>query len=399
MRIGIDIRLIGKKRTGDEAVFFNLVKNLALLDSENEYLLFTDIINTTIIPNIVKRLGIENNKNFKIIPLVAVRPLQNKFGWNFWTLPNYLRKNPMDIYLTQYITPFFVSKKIKIITIIHDISFKIYPQYIKFSDLFFLKILIPLSFRRADKIIGVSQFTRDEILKYYKIDPDKIEWIHNAAGDNFAKEISQEEMSAVKKKYGLPEKFILYIGTLQPRKNLSALIEAYAKLPENIKSEIKLVLAGGKGHNYDFNIDKTIKKLKLSVAVSPLQKSDGLTNASADIILPGFINEEDKPALLKLSSIFCNPSFYEGFGITILEAMTLGIPVLASKIPPHREVAEESILYFNPASPEELSEKLKLLRANSDLREELKQKELIRAKNFSWLNTAQKILNMLKSMG
>ena len=176
MRIGIDIRNIGKKRTGDEMVFFNLVKNLAEIDNENNYKLFTDINNKETVVDIKKRLGIENKDNFEIISLKS----SSKFIWNFWTLPNYLRKNPVDIYHTQYITPFFVSKKInhhtknphkrlwnnllvmlhlrksgvgvKIITIVHDISFNFYPRFIKFLDLFFLKILIPMSLRRADKV-------------------------------------------------------------------------------------------------------------------------------------------------------------------------------------------------------------------------------------------------------
>lgn len=381
-KIGIDIRLIGKKQTGSEAVFFNLTKNLALIDDQNKYLLFTDITDTAILQNIKLQLGIQGKPNFEIIPLVAVSPLRNKFGWNFWTLPNYLRKNPVDVYLTQYITPFFVAKSIKIATVIHDISWNFYPQLIKFKDLFFLKLLIPLSLKRADKIIAVSRFTRDEIIKYYNIDPQKVDWIYNAVSDNFQQEISAEKIEGIRKKYDLPEKFILYIGTLQPRKNLPALIEAYAKLPENIKTGIKLFLAGGKGHNYDSDIDKTIGRYSLG----------------GDVIMPGFIDEEDKPAIFKLSTVFCNPSFYEGFGIPILEAMSLGIPVLASDIAPHQEVAEDSILYFNPHNPDELKEKMLSLLIKDDFCKELTQKEILQAKNFSWQNTAQKTLEIFKNI-
>ena len=139
MKIGIDIRNIGKKRTGDEAVFFNLTKNLALIDDRNDYKLFTDIVDGNKILEIKNNLGIADKSNFEIISLKA----KNRFVWNFWILAKYLRKNPVDIYLTQYITPWFVPRKIKILTIIHDISFNFYPQFIKFSDLFFLKKLIP----------------------------------------------------------------------------------------------------------------------------------------------------------------------------------------------------------------------------------------------------------------
>ncbi|HDH07610.1 MAG TPA: hypothetical protein ENG89_01155, partial [Candidatus Moranbacteria bacterium] len=295
MRIGIDIRNIGKKRTGDEMVFFNLVKNLAEIDNENNYKLFTDINNKETVADIKKRLGIENKDNFEIISLKS----SSKFIWNFWTLPNYLRKNPVDIYHTQYITPFFVSKKInhhtknphkrlwnnllvmlhlrksgvgvKIITIVHDISFNFYPRFIKFLDLFFLKILIPMSLRRADKVIGVSKFTRDEIVKYYKIyphtktpglsgffknyfakikekyfgvgvNPGKVDFIYNAVGDDFLNNnFSSEQLSSVGKKYNLPENFIFHMGTMQPRKNIPILIKAYSKIKDRLGGT-KLVL-------------------------------------------------------------------------------------------------------------------------------------------------------------
>ncbi len=163
-------------------MFFNFVKNLAEIDSTNEYLLFTDITDTAILHNmVVEPLGIAGRRNFKIVSLKC----PNKFIWNVWTLPKYLRKNPVDVYHTQYILPFFVSRKIKLITTIHDISFNFYPQFIKRMDLFFLKILIPRSLKRADKIIAVSEFTKKEIINFYKIAPDKVNVAYNSIGKNF----------------------------------------------------------------------------------------------------------------------------------------------------------------------------------------------------------------------
>jgi glycosyltransferase involved in cell wall biosynthesis len=239
MRIGIDIRNIGKQRTGDEVVFFNLVKNLALLDSENEYRLFTDL-GENVVPKISQKLGILGKDNFKIVSLKS----PNKFCWNMRVLPWELHKNPVDVYHTQYITPFFVSKEIKVITHIHDVSFLAYPQFIKKSDLFFLKLLIPRSLKRANKIIAVSEITKNEIVKYYKVNPEKIEVAYNAVGEDFLKsDYSGNELFEIRKKYNLPEEYILYIGTFQPRKNISMLIQAFAKVKEKMP-EMKLVIAG-----------------------------------------------------------------------------------------------------------------------------------------------------------
>lgn len=379
MKIGIDIRLIGKKQTGSEAVFFNLVKNLALIDAKNSYQLFTDICDIEILKKIENDLGIEKKENFEIISLET----KNKFSWNFWTLPRYLRANPLDLYLTQYITPFFVPKRIKIVTIIHDISFCVFPKFIKFGDLFFLRILIPLALDRAGKIIAVSEFTRKEIINYYKINPEKVEHIHNAVTDDFLrKTFSQDELEMVRKKYNLPKKFILYIGTLQPRKNLPILIEAYATIKNQLPG-VSLVLAGGKGHNYDSKIDAIVKDHALS---------------KEDVIFPGFIREEDKKAVMLLATCFCFPSLYEGFGIPILEAFSGGLPCVVSDISPHHEVAgEDSVLFFAPKNAQDLSQKLIAIFSENALRDELVAKGKERLALFSWQKTAKETLQIFKN--
>lgn len=384
MKIGIDIRLIGKKQTGSEAVFFNLTKNLARLDSENEYKLFTDITDKNILEKIKKDLEITDKNNFEIISL----PTKNKFSWNFWTLSVYLRKKPVDVYLTQYITPWFVPRKIKIVTIIHDISFNFYPQFIKFWDLFFLKNLIPKSLKRADKIIAVSKFTQDEIIKYYKVDPKKADWFHNAVSEDFsAQDISEEKIRAVKKKYDLPERYILYIGTLQPRKNIPALIEAFALLKVELDlglkfNYLKLVVAGGKAHNYDKLIDEVTKK----------------NNLTEDVFFPGYINEEDKAAIMKGADVFVFPSFYEGFGMPIIEAMSLGVPTIISDIPPHKEIANNATLYFKPEIPGELTQKIKEIITNDMVRDSLSKNGRVQAEKFSWQKSAEKMLGIFSQM-
>jgi glycosyltransferase involved in cell wall biosynthesis len=378
-RIGIDIRNIGKGRTGDEVVFFNIAKHLALLDDKNQYYLFTDITDDRVVSDIRSQLGIVDRENFTIVSL----PTRNKFTWNLLTIPKYLRENPLDIFLTQYITPFFVSNRIKIITIIHDISFNFYPKMIHPVDLFFLKVLIPISIHRADLVIGVSQFTRDEIKKYYSVPEAKLNWIHNAVSENILSASSDEaHLNAIRQKYHLPEKFILYIGTMQPRKNIPCLLAAYAQLIDNTSSNIELVVAGGKGHNFDKHIDAIIKEKKLS----------------QHVIFPGYIAEEDKAAVISLAHVFCYPSLYEGFGIPIIEAMGRQVPVIASDIPPHREIADEAVLFFDPNDPRDLKEKMTKVLHDADLRERLIRKGIEQANKYSWDNTAKKILSIFNGI-
>ncbi|MFH0969229.1 MAG: glycosyltransferase family 1 protein [Patescibacteria group bacterium] len=379
MRIGIDIRNIGRQRTGDEVVFFNLVKSLALIDAKNQYVLFTNITDNIELDGIARRLEIENRSNFKMVSLKC----KNKFIWNLWTLPRYLKKNPVDVYHTQYITPFFIPKSVKIVIHIHDVSFSAYPEHIKRSDLFFLNLLIPKSLKRADKIIAVSEFTKNEIIKYYGINSDKIEVVYNAVSEDLAEgDYSGNESVDIKNKYNLPEKFILYIGTMQPRKNIPFLIRSFAKIKEKIP-EIKLVLAGNKNaHNFDKRIDEEIKKL-------------GIEN---EIIFSGFVDEEDKAALFRLSEIFVYPSLYEGFGIPILEAMSRKVPVLASDIPVHREIGGEAALYFDISSIDDFSEKLYNSLTDENLRNKLISSGLERINLFSWQKSAEKLLDIYKKL-
>lgn len=379
MKIGIDIRLIGKQRTGDEVVFFNLVKNLAKLDESNEYVLFADAGQGKISDMIAQRLGVKEKNNFKMIALNT----SNKFLWNFWTLPNFLRSNPVDVYLTQYITPFFVPRKIKIITIVHDISFNFFGQFIKFKDLFFLKILIPLSLRRADVVVGVSEFTKNEIIKFYNINPDKVEFVHNAIGSEFfGEKPSSDELVRVAKKYALPAQFILYMGTLQPRKNIGQLIEAFGRITERLP-EMKLVLCGSRsGHNFDKDIDRKIE-------------ANGLQEK---VIFTGFIDEADKAAVFSLAQTFVFPSLYEGFGIPVLEAMSQGIPVLASNIPSLKEVAANGAEYFDVNNVDEFSEKLYNISMNSEVRSALIQIGSERINFFSWEKSAKKFLAIFEKL-
>lgn len=403
MRIGIDIRAIGKQRTGDEVYFFNLVKNLAVRDKKNEYFLFADRN-----PKKNKKLGdeigkLELGKNFKIIFIDS----PNRFCWNLWALPNYLKKNPVypvrniqsdssnthltqisngvDIFHTQYIAPFWLPKNIKLVLTIHDISFNFFPQYIKKSDLFFLKTLLPRSIKRAEKIITVSQNEREKIINFYKIPPEKVDFAYNGVDyEKFAKEFSKEEKEGIRQKYNLPQKFLLYVGTFQPRKNIPTLIKAFNIFSKkHNQKNLKLVLAGNKkARNFDKRIDKMIERYQLQ----------------GKIIFPGWIDEEDKPILLQSAQCFVFPSLYEGFGIPIVEAMAAGIPVISSNASCLPEVGKDVVLYADPQNAEEFSEKIQQVLTDETLRDDLIKRGQEIAKEYSWQKTAEKILAVYKSL-
>lgn len=370
MKIAIDIRNIGRRRTGDETVFVNLIRALAKTDRSNSYELLTGDMDESTLSRVRTILGVADMPNFRVVPIGST----NKFVWNMLVLPKYLRRHHVDIYHTQYIIPFFLPRDVRVVTHIHDVSFKAYPNLIARMDLFFLNALIPRSIRRSDAIVAVSQFTKDEIVKYYPGAQSKIHVVPNAVDDAFfGSSVSETERNRVRTKYSLPETFILYVGTLQPRKNIPALISAFSLIKDRLPG-VKLVLAGNRqGHHYDQQID--------SILVS--------RSLEEDVVFPGYVDAQDMRALYTLARVFAFPSKYEGFGIPILEAMVTGTPAVVSDIPVHREVANDAALFVKVSSIDSFAEMLYNACTSDTLRDDIERRGRARAESYSWESSAR----------
>jgi len=375
--IAIDIRLLGKKRTGDETVFFHLTKELLALDKENEYRLMTDIREPSKLALLEKRLNSVGQKNVQFVSLYG----RNKFVWNLLTLPWFLIQNKIDIYHTQYILPFFVPRRTKMVTHIHDLSFVAHPKLIGSVDRFFLSLFIPHSLRRSDLIVTPSQFTKDEIVKYYGTASEKICVVPNALGEEFL-ESAGTNAARVREKYGLPEHFILYVGTLQPRKNIPFLIRAFSLLKKRLP-EARLILVGSRSaHHVDTGIEDALEE----------------TGVEKDVIFPGYIDQNDLPALIRSAHLFVFPSLYEGFGIPVLEAMSQDVPVVASDIPCLREIGGDGVLYFDQLSLANCEQIMYNLFTDENLREDTIQKGKERLLLFSWQKSAALLLDKYKTL-
>lgn len=325
MNIAIDVRNLGKGRTGDEVVFFELVRHLAKIDTDNTYHLLIDTRPLEQLQTIAARLGIARAKNFMLRPLGS----GNKFVWNAWTVQRFCRRNNIDIYHTQYIIPIFMPRRTKIITHIHDVSFRVYGKLLKWRDRFFLNTLIPYALRRSARVIAVSQFTKDEIMAYYGTPEEKISVVHNAVSLPPA---TDRAAAADRIAPQLPQKYILALGTMQPRKNIPFLIDVFAHLRKKCP-DVDLVLVGKRAHNFDDSIDGAI-------AAHP-----GLSDR---IVRMGYISDAEKFAVYDKAAVFAFPSLYEGFGVPIVEALAVGTPVVASDIPPHHEVGGNAVFYADP---------------------------------------------------
>lgn len=365
----IDIRLIGKKRTGDETVFFHLIRELLRLDMRNLYFLLSDITDPQKLADIQERLGCAGQKNVRMISLFG----KNRFIWNLFSVPWFLMQNHIDVYHTQYILPAFVPRRTRAVTHIHDVSFCAYPEHIGWSDRLFLSLLIPSSLRRAALIIAVSEFTKSEIQKYYHVSSEKITVIPNALGENFSMVPDDETKRRIREKYHLPEMFLLSVGTLQPRKNIPFLIDAVARLRKRLPN-LSLVIVGSRtAHHFDRRIDERVV-------------ATGLKRA---IVFPGYVENEDLPALVSLATVFVFPSLYEGFGIPLLEAMSQDVPIAASDIPCFREIGANALSYFNPTDLASCVDTLYTLCIDEKSRNALQERGRERLSQYSWRTSAK----------
>jgi glycosyltransferase involved in cell wall biosynthesis len=260
---------------------------------------------------------------------------------------------------------------------VHDLVVLKYPQYQFFTRVRHIGGWLR-RLHRADAIVAVSENTRRDILELLDVPPEKVHVIYQGYNaDLFRPDLPQREVERVLQLYHLRVPYFLYLGTLEPRKNLVRLIQAFALLRKKGPSPIHLVLAGQKGWAYN-NIFEEIRRLGLHDYVSYL----------------GYVADEDLPGLIKGAMALAYPSLYEGFGIPPLEAMAMGTPVLTSNVASLPEVVGEAALQVDPEDVEAMAAALERLYNDEALREDLKLKGWEQARRFSWDRAAQQMMEL-----
>ena len=300
--------------------------------------------------------------------------VKGNFLWSQLFLPiNLYLKKEIDIFFSPaHYAPRFCP--VPTVVTIHDLSYFYYPNDFLRKDLYQLKNWTKYSVEKASKIIAVSKNTKKDLIKYYHVPENKIEIIYN--GFNSKLKVKSKKLKIELKN----KKYILYVGTIQPRKNLHTLITAFHLLLKE-KPEYSLIIAGKKGWLYG----------KLFDHVRTLNLED-------KIIFTGYISDEEKEMLYQHASFFVLPSLYEGFGIPLLEAMNYDCPVIASFTSSLPEIGGDACLYFDPNKPEELNEKMKEIIGNTPLRKELVQKGKKRVQLFSWVKCGRETLDTIRKL-
>ena len=253
---------------------------------------------------------------------------------------------------------------------VHDLSFLRYPQAFKRGNRIYLSAATRLAVARAEAVIAVSQHTAQELQRLLGVPPWRIHVVPNGVDARF-RPLARREVEAFRQRRGLPERFVLYVGTFEPRKNLETLLRTYGTLVHRDPHTRPLIIAGGRGWHYA-RVFALLERLALEDRVR----------------FPGFIAHEELPLWYNAATLFVFPSLYEGFGLPVLEAMACGTPVVASNASSLPEVVGEAGLLVAPRDVEGLAEAMRRLLTDAALREELRARGRDRASKYSWRASA-----------
>lgn len=357
MRIGIDAHAIGSQQSGNETYYEQLLKHLATIPTNGaRYVIYYT--------NPGGAARIPASEKFCLKRLWPATPL--------WRVPIgfplEFRREKLDVFHAQHIIPPFCN--CKSVTTIPDIAHEHYPEFFTATYRLCFRGLIRRSAQRADHIITVSDYSKNDISTTYHIDPDRITVTYEGAGSDFFPRDKLECQQQVTRNYGIKAPFLLYVGRIQERKNLRRLLSAYARLNRESVDQ-KLVLVGKKDWMSE-SMEAHLKALDLK----------------GRVVFTGYVPSVDLPVFYNAAEAFVYPSVFEGFGLPVIEAMACGLPVLTSYGSSLEEVSGDAALLVDPLSEESIAQGLRKLLGDHSLRLRLGRAGLARSAKFSFKNTA-----------
>jgi len=366
MRIGINTLGPSKLKAGVGNYVYELVRNLLQVDKRNEYFIIVNADNAAL-------FEIEQ-KNVHIIHAPACTTRKNlRIVWEQVGIPFLCWKQGIDVFHSPgFVAPLLLPCK-SVITI-HDMTFFSHPCMHEVSKVMYFWLFIPLSAWFANRISADSENTRKEIVRYVRVSPEKVKTIHLAASSLYRPISKTKAKQQVAKKYNIQHSFILFVGTLEPRKNITGLIESYARA--GLKQQ--LVIVGSKGWHYKSIFEKVKEH-----------------HIEHKVLFTGYVPDADLPFFYAAADLFVYPSFYEGFGIPPLEALQCGCPVLTSNVSSLPEVVGDAAVCVDPSK--DFSSAMISLLADEKRQSELRMKGFLQAQMFSWKKCAQETLALYVS--
>ncbi len=381
LRIAFDGRVIGKGKTGIGVYAENLLNALKEADKDSFYEVFSNTrAEMSLFGN---SFQLENPRLKTIITKFTLESHPAGDMWEQFYLPLYLNKKEIDIFHSPtFHIPFFLKGFKKVVTI-HDVIAFRYPQTLPKKFSLYCRFMIKRAVNAADAIIVPSFSVKSELVELLNVNERLIYVIPEAARRFFKAVDEHDGKTEIKNRYGLNDRFILLIGTIEPKKNIGGLIQAYSILRKTGRIGQKLVICGGDGW---LNEKKRLLKI--------IEEED----IKDDVIFTGYMPDESLPLLYAMADLFVYPSIYEGFGLPPLEAMACGCPVIASAIPSISETVGEAGILADPADIKGLSEAILRVLKDENLKRRLREAGFKRVKQFSWEKAAQETVKVYRTV-
>jgi glycosyltransferase involved in cell wall biosynthesis len=366
VKVSIDIRELStsEDRAGKYQYIYNLVSNLLSIDFNNDYSLLS----------FIKGFKGDENITSEIIYHFSGR-LTRLFLERLFIPVDFLMGKIDVFHGPFYYIP--VCRRARSVVTIHDLTAIKYPELLEPEWAVYFKKKIKASVEKADAVIAISNFTKEEIVESLHIDDEKIRVIYNGIAQRFKPVTNKIEIQEVTAKYGVSEPYLLFVGMIKPNKNIQTLIRAYIELRKSATYEYPLVIVGDKSWDFD-EVMKVVHKFK----------------AENGIIFTGVVSDEDLPYLYSGAELFVFPSLLEGFGIPVIEAMACGTPVVTSNRTSIPEITNGAAILVDPLDVNAIAEAMHSIVSDSELRGRLSEKGINQAKVFSWEKTARETLQL-----
>lgn len=369
MHIGIDAHAIGAQQGGNETYIRGLIRALAAIDDRNRYTIYLAE------PDAAaewRETFVQNHPNFEVQLLPKPTPLVRVPVF----LTYELRQHPVDVLHVQYTAPPFCP--IPVVATIHDLAFEHLPETFTRRGSLQLKLTVRRTAQKAARIATVSEYSRQDLLRTYKLPPEKVAVTYNGVEPHFTPQAQFNEVAEIKQQFGIARDYLLAVGSLQPRKNLVRLIRAYAKLrTESETFSPQLVIVG--------------RKLWLAEEIFAEVRRQ---RWAEDVILTGYVSDNDLPKLYRQATAFVYPSLFEGFGLPPVEAMACGTPVITSDVSSLPEVTGRAALLIDPKNQTSIESALLQIMRDQELRAEMRERGIEQAKKFTWQAAAEKTLQL-----